>query len=134
MSVRSPASCGLARLPQNPEHFIRTSRQLRLRMSQDPPEYFRRPGGFLGFRIDVPPEMLAASTPAPGTFNKEATLGHFTLVHHQLRQVGAGPLSHESQNPKTACIIQVGIQASSREARTPAQAAMRWSLVPDAEP
>ena len=61
---------------------------------QDPPEYFDRPGGFLVFTPDVPKAMLEAAVPPPGQqrLYLNGTVGHFDLMHHQLRQVGAPAL------------------------------------------
>ncbi len=57
--------------------------------AQDPPEYYDRPGGFLAFTPDVPQELLDAAPPPQGQPHLvlNGTLGHFDLVHHQLRQV-----------------------------------------------
>jgi len=53
----------------------------------DPPEYFDRPGGFITFDMDIPPDMLKNSGPSPSSIKKEGTVGHFTLVHHQILQI-----------------------------------------------
>lgn len=58
---------------------------------QDPPEYYNRPGGYLVYDSDVPAGMLSAAVPASlaagGRLDLNGTLGHFELVHHQLKQV-----------------------------------------------
>ena len=54
---------------------------------QDGPEYFALGGGFLAYEADVPQAMLDATASVAKDGTLEATLPHFTLVNHQLRQL-----------------------------------------------
>jgi hypothetical protein len=68
---------------------MRADAGVRLPRLQDPPEYFNHEKGFIAYDDTVPPELLEAARQAERNFTLDATMPHFNLVNHQLRQLRA---------------------------------------------
>lgn len=56
---------------------------------QDPGEYFSHPKGFIAYDGTVPPMLLEAAQKVQRDFSLQATMPHFNLVNHQIKQMRA---------------------------------------------
>ncbi|EFN51848.1 hypothetical protein CHLNCDRAFT_37217 [Chlorella variabilis] len=55
----------------------------------DPGEYFSHPKGFIAYDGTVPPMLLEAAQKVQRDFSLQATMPHFNLVNHQIKQMRA---------------------------------------------